>query len=222
MFRRMSGGGRRFRVEKKPKHSRKRTGEPERLLDASVLIDGRILDIRRTGFLSGALLVPEFVREELRQAALSTDQARHARGERGTEVLSRLQASGGVRVIAGEDLSSDHDAALLQLAARLEAPVVTADPVLQKAAAAAGVRVLNVNELAGALRPMILTGERLSLAIAREGREAAQGVGYLEDGTMVVVEGGKPFVGQKKQVTVTSVLQTSAGRMVFAKVSAED
>lgn len=194
-------------------------GRPK-LLDTSAAIDGRVLDVCRTGFMEGELIVPDFVLDELRHIADSADNNRRARGRRGMDVLQKLreEPSVTVRVEHSEGDDAEVDVRLLRMAQQLGAAIITGDYNLNKAASIAGVGVLNVNDLAKALRPVVLPGEEMSVAILREGREPGQGVGYLEDGTMIVVEGGQGRQGQTVAAVVTSALQTSAGRMIFARL----
>ncbi|MHB8780795.1 MAG: PIN domain-containing protein [Candidatus Geothermincolia bacterium] len=190
-----------------------------KILDTSAIIDGRIADICATGFIEGQLLVPRFVLSELQLIADSGDSLKRGRGRRGLDVLNELRRQEQVEVIVDEqDFSefADVDAKLVKLGKLLNAPLITNDYNLNKIAELQGVAVLNINDLSSALKPVVLPGESLMLRILREGKEAGQGVGYLEDGTMVVVEAGKPEVGQDVRVVVTSVIQTPAGRMVFA------
>jgi len=201
---------------------RPRTGAPEavpgpKLLDTSVIIDGRIADICAAGFLEGPLLVPRSVLLELQRVADSADVLRRNRGRRGLDILSRLQRDFSTVRILDDAGEPDVDSQLVALARAHHASIVTTDFNLSKVAELQGVRVLNVNQLAQALRPAVLPGEELSVHVIRDGKEAGQGVAYLEDGTMIVVEGGKRFIGETPEVVVTSVLQTSAGRMIFAR-----
>ena len=169
-------------------------------------------------------MVPQFVLSELRHIADSGDALRRARGRRGLDVLSQLQKLPGVRVeITDADVpdAQEVDVKLLRLAQRMGGVVVTTDYNLNKVASLSGMRVLNVNELAGALRPAVLPGEELTVHVVREGKEPGQGVGYMDDGTMIVVENGRRHVGETQAVTVTTVLQTSAGRMIFARRKGE-
>ncbi len=193
------------------------------LLDTSAIIDGRIGDICRTGFLDGTLIVPSFVIQELQRIADSTDPLRRSRGRRGLDVLSRLQKEPGVqvRIVEGNG-RGEVDQRLIRMARQIDARVVTSDFNLNKVASLHGVAVLNVNELANALKPAVLPGEEMSVQLIRDGKEQGQGVGYLDDGTMVVVEGGHRFIGETVEVTVTSVLQTAAGRLIFARPKAAD
>ncbi|HEY8394497.1 MAG TPA: PIN domain-containing protein [Thermaerobacter sp.] len=198
-------------------------GEPPggsyKVLDTSAIIDGRIADVAETGFLEGTLVVPGFVLEELRRIADSSDTLRRNRGRRGLEVLRRIQQDSPVpvKIIEEEVEGDDVDSKLLRLARRLGGKVVTNDYNLNQIASLQGVPVLNVNDLANAVKPVVLPGEAMQVQIIREGKEAGQGVGFLDDGTMIVVEGGKRFIGQRIDVEVSTVLQTSAGRMIFAR-----
>jgi uncharacterized protein YacL len=199
-------------------------GTPK-LLDTSAIIDGRIGDICRTGFLESPLLVPRRVLAELQHIADSGDALRRNRGRRGLELLDTMQRElRAVQVYdepagpAGEAV----DALLVRLAASLGAVIVTTDYNLNKVAGLQDVRVLNVNELANAIKPVMLPGEDLTVHLIRDGKEAGQGVGYLDDGTMIVVEGGKKHIGETLQTVVTSVLQTVAGRMIFARPKSLD
>jgi uncharacterized protein YacL len=191
------------------------------LLDTSVIIDGRIADIARTGFLTGTLLIPRFVLNELQYIADSADNLRRQRGRRGMEVLSQLQRDTMVPVrISDIDVEGvrEVDDKLVVLARQLKCPILTNDYNLNRVAELQGVIVLNVNELANAVKSVLLPGESLSVSIIQEGREANQGVGYLDDGTMVVIENARRFIGKEVEVSVTSVLQTTAGRMIFSEI----
>jgi uncharacterized protein YacL len=191
-----------------------------RILDTSVLVDGRIADIAEAGFLDGAVIVPQFVVRELQRLADAGDALRRNRGRRGFDVLDRLRRSPAVRLdLVDTDFPdlAEVDAKLVALARARGARLLTNDTGLGRVAAAAGLPVGNLNELATALRPVALPGEGMQVQVLREGKEPGQGVAYLDDGTMVVVEGGKRFLGQALEVVVTSALQTSAGRMIFAR-----
>jgi uncharacterized protein YacL len=189
-----------------------------KLLDTSVIIDGRIADICLTGFLEGPLLVPRSVLAELQRIADSSDVLRRNRGRRGLDILNRLQRELEIVEILDDGAgSTDVDTRLVALAKAQAAWVVTNDFNLSKVAELQGVRVLNVNELAQAVRTAVLPGEEMSVHVIRDGKEAGQGVAYLDDGTMIVVEGGKRYIGETPEVIVTSVLQTAAGRMIFAR-----
>jgi uncharacterized protein YacL len=190
------------------------------LVDTSVIIDGRITDIARTGFLSGTLLIPRFVLNELQHVADSGDALRRQRGRRGLEVLAALQRDTTISVqISDIDVEGTRevDDKLVILARQMNAPVLTNDFNLNRVAEIQGVQILNINELANAVRAVFLPGEELIVRVIQEGREAKQGVGYLEDGTMVVVQDGDQHIGQEINTSVTKVLQTAAGRMIFAK-----
>jgi uncharacterized protein YacL len=190
------------------------------LLDTSVIIDGRIADISRTGFLSGTLLVPRFVLNELQHIADSSDALRRNRGRRGLDILNRMQKD-TARPLRITDMDVDEvrevDDKLIALAKRLKCPVLTNDYNLNRVAEIQGVTVLNVNELANAVRLVFLPGESMRIEIIQEGKEVGQGVGYLDDGTMIVVEEGRRYIGAAINVIVTKVLQTAAGRMIFAR-----
>lgn len=191
------------------------------LLDTSVIIDGRIADVARTGFLFGTLLIPRFVLNELQYIADSSDNLRRQRGRRGMEVLSQLQKDSTVPVrISDIDVEGvrDVDDKLVVLARQLRCPILTNDYNLNRVAELQGVIILNVNELANAVKSVVLPGEPLTVNIIQEGREVGQGVGYLDDGTMVVVEDGRVRLNTQTDVMVTKVLQTAAGRMIFARI----
>ena len=190
------------------------------LMDTSVIIDGRITDIAHTGFLPGALLIPRFVLNELQHIADSEDKLRRQRGRRGLEVLSNLQKDPRLPVhISDIDVEGTRnvDDKLVILARQMHAPILTNDFNLNRVAELQGVTILNINELANAVKAVYLPGEELAVRVIQEGREARQGVGYLEDGTMVVVQDGSDYLGQDVQTSVTKVLQTAAGRMIFAR-----
>jgi uncharacterized protein YacL len=193
--------------------------EPK-ILDTCVIIDGRIVDILRSGFIEGELVVPGFVLDELRHIADSQDSIKRNRGRRGLDVLNMIQKDLGFPVrIENVEVGSDSevDSALLKLAQKLGGKVLTIDFNLKKVANFQGVPVLNINELANAVKPIALPGEDMTVQVIKDGKENGQGVGYLEDGTMIVIEGGRRHIGESLNVTVTSILQTAAGRMIFAK-----
>ncbi len=196
---------------------------PAKVLDTSCIIDGRIEELLKTGFLDGQILVPNFVLLELQTVADASNDQKRARGRRGLDLLNQLQENFPQRIIIHpadyEDVSTV-DAKLVRLAQEINGTLVTNDYNLNKVASLQKVPVLNINDLAQALRPVYLPGDSLDLKILREGKEAAQGVGYLEDGTMVVVEDGQSYIGDELPVIVTSALQTSAGRMIFARPKA--
>jgi uncharacterized protein YacL len=189
------------------------------LLDTSAIIDGRIADISQTGFVNGTLLVPRFVLEELQHIADSADTLRRNRGRRGLDILNRLQKETNIPVeISDNDIEGivEVDAKLVKMARNLHCPIITNDFNLNRVAELQGVKVLNINELANAVKPVLLPGEEMLVKIIQDGKELGQGVGYLDDGTMIVVEGGRQHMNNTVEVTVTRVLQTVAGRMIFA------
>jgi uncharacterized protein YacL len=195
------------------------------LLDTSVIIDGRIADIARTGFLVGTLLIPRFVLNELQFIADSSDNLRRQRGRRGIEVISQLQKDTSTPLrISDMDVEGvrEVDDKLVVLARQLRCPILTNDYNLNRIAELQGVSVLNVNELANAVKLVFLPGESIEVNVIQEGKETGQGVGYLDDGTMVVVEDGRSHLNRKINVTVTKVLQTAAGRMIFARLERDD
>lgn len=190
------------------------------LLDTSVIIDGRIADISRTGFINSTMLVPRFVLNELQHIADSSDALRRNRGRRGLDILNRMQKDPVARLrITDMDVDDvrEVDDKLVALGKRLKCPVLTNDYNLNRVAEIQGVTVLNVNELANAVRMVFLPGENMRVEVIQEGKEVGQGVGYLDDGTMIVIEDGRRYIGATIGVTVTKVLQTAAGRMIFAK-----
>jgi len=201
-----------------------RNGTPVRryrILDTSAIIDGRIADVCDTGFLDGTLVVPQCVLRELQAVADSTDAMRRNRGRRGLDVLQRMQKSPGVDVMISDMEFPDVrevDLKLIELARTLEGQLVTNDFNLNKVAQLRGIRVLNVNELANAVKPVVLAGEILRVLVLKEGKEAGQGIGYLDDGTMVVIDHARRLLGRTVDVSVTSILQTTAGRMIFARI----
>jgi uncharacterized protein YacL len=190
------------------------------LLDTSVIIDGRIADIARTGFLPGTLLIPRFVLNELQYIADSSDGLRRQRGRRGMEVLSQLQKEPSIPIRINDiDVEGirEVDEKLVVLARQLRCPILTNDYNLNRVAELQGVMILNVNELANAVKSILLPGETLSIRVIQDGKEMGQGVGYMDDGTMVVVENGHDYMNKETPVTVTKVLQTAAGRMIFGR-----
>jgi len=191
------------------------------LLDTSVIIDGRVADIAKTGFLPGTLLIPRFVLNELQYIADSADGMRRQRGRRGMEVLAELQKLPNLLVRISDinvDGVREVDDKLIVLGKQLKCPVLTNDYNLNRIAELQGVTVLNINELANAIKSVVLPGEALRINVMQEGKEHGQGVGYMEDGTMVVVENGKDYIGEYMEVNITKVLQTAAGRMIFGRV----
>ena len=191
-----------------------------KILDTSVIIDGRIADIVKTGFIEGILLIPGFVLEELRHIADSSDLLKRNRGRRGLDILNQISKETAIKVHIHEqdfDDINEVDSKLVRLGQVLGSPLLTNDYNLNKVAELQGVKVLNINELANALKPIVLPGEEMLVQVIKEGKEPGQGVAYLDDGTMIVVDTGRRFMGQNVTVLVTSVLQTAAGRMIFAK-----
>ena len=191
-----------------------------KILDTSVIIDGRIADIVKTGFLEGILLIPSFVLEELRHIADSSDLLKRNRGRRGLDILNQISKETAIKVHIHEqdfDDINEVDSKLVRLGQVLASPLLTNDYNLNKVAELQGVKVLNINELANALKPIVLPGEEMLVQVMKEGKEPGQGVAYLDDGTMIVVDSGRRYMGQNVSVLVTSVLQTAAGRMIFAK-----
>ena len=194
---------------------------PPKVLDTSVIIDGRIADITKTGFIEGKLVIPQFVLDELRHIADSADDLKRVRGRRGLDILKIMQEEGFIEVeITNQDFPNipEVDIKLLKLASVLKGKVVTNDYNLNKVAQVKGVDVLNINELANAVKPIAIPGEEMVVTIVKEGKENQQGIAYLDDGTMIVVENGKHHIGETRNVVVTSILQTPAGRMIFARI----
>ena len=190
------------------------------ILDTSVIIDGRVADIVETGFLDGTLVVPQFVLKELQFVADSSDPLKRNRGRRGLDILHRIQKMAGVEVIISDvdfPQVKEVDLKLIELARSLTGRIVTNDFNLNKVAQLRGVEVLNINELANSLKPVVLPGEQMSVFITKEGKEYNQGVAYLDDGTMVVVDNARSKIGRNLDIVVTSVLQTTAGRMIFGR-----
>lgn len=195
-------------------------GQPK-ILDTSVIIDGRIMDLLQTGFIEGKIIIPTFVLDELRHIADSADGLKRARGRRGLDILNEIQKQSATPVEVKEFTTKqpmEVDSMLLKMAESMDAFVVTNDYNLNKVAEFQGVRVLNINELANAIKPVVLPGEEMQVTIIKAGKETGQGIAYLNDGTMIVVDGGNKFIGETKIVIVTSVLQTAAGRMIFTKM----
>jgi len=195
------------------------SGRPK-ILDTSVIIDGRILDLLKTGFIEGKIIIPNFVLEELRHIADSSDSLKRNRGRRGLDILNEIQKQMIVSVEIVDFNTKENlevDSKLLKMAEKIDAFVVTNDFNLNKVAEFQGVRVLNINELSNAIKPVVLPGEEMQVTVIKAGKEFGQGVAYLNDGTMIVVEGGNKYIGETIDVLVTSVLQTAAGRMIFAR-----
>lgn len=212
----------RLKDKKKDNDDQKVSGSSVKLkiLDTSVIIDGRIADICQTGFLEGTLVIPRYVLEELQHIADSSDVLKRNRGRRGLDILNRIQKELDVKVEIYEgdfEEISEVDSKLVKLAKVVDGIVVTNDFNLNKVCELQGVPVLNINDLANAVKPIVLPGEELNVHVIKDGKEHNQGVAYLDDGTMIVVEEGREYIGKKIEVLVTSVLQTSAGRMIFAK-----
>jgi uncharacterized protein YacL len=198
------------------------TAKPEcKILDTSVIIDGRIADVAETGFLGGALIIPHFILNELQQVADSPDSSKRQRGRRGLDMLQRLRNNGKLDVqIVETDFPQvkEVDLKLIELGQQLDAVIVTNDFNLNKVSQLRGVEVLNINELANALKPVVLPGEIMRVFILKEGKEYNQGVAYLDDGTMVVVDNARRLIGKTADISVTSVLQTTAGKMIFGRL----
>ncbi len=197
---------------------------PSVILDTSVIIDGRLLDILKTSFLDAPLIVPQFVLDELQRIADSSDDLRRQRGRRGLEILDEMKKDKETSLTVeeftlspeGEGKGEGVDKKLILMAKKLRAKIATVDFNLNKAASVSGIKILNVNELANSVKTVVLPGEKLKIKVTQKGKEEGQGVGYLEDGTMVVVENGESLLGQQVEVEVSRILQTAAGRMVFA------
>ena len=194
-----------------------------RILDTSVIIDGRIADIADTGFLEGNLIVPRFVLDELQYVADSADSLKRARGRRGLDILNRMQRSSGIYIdVVDHDFPKIKgvDSKLVALAKKTNGRIITNDFNLNKVAELQGIKILNVNELANALKPVVLPGELMTVKIIKDGKEPGQGVAYLEDGTMIIVDNAQRYQGENVEALVTSVLQTTAGRMIFSEMKA--
>lgn len=191
------------------------------ILDTSVIIDGRIADVCETGFIAGALVIPQFVLQELQAIADSSEPTRRTRGRRGLDILNKIKKQSYIKIIVDErdyQLTKEVDQKLIQMAKETGFPLITNDFNLNKVAEVHSIQVLNINSLATALKPIVLPGETMRVQVIKEGKEAGQGVAYLDDGTMVVVENGRRHMSKTLDVTVTSVLQTTAGRMIFASI----
>ena len=196
-----------------------------KILDTSVIIDGRILEICQTKFIEGTLVIPRFVLNELQHIADSTEPLRRNKGRRGFDILRALQNNPAIEVeITEEEVPHlpEVDAKLVHLAQKLDATIITNDLNLNKVAELQSVRVLNINELSNAVRPVVIAGEVIQVLLLKEGKEPNQGVGYLDDGTMVIVEEGKPYIGQTLNVEVTQMLRTSAGQMIFTRIREDE
>ncbi len=195
-----------------------------KLLDTSVIIDGRIADLCETGFMEGEFIIPQFILQELQHISDSADTLKRARGRRGLDILNHIQKNNDVTVeIIEDDFPNikEVDAKLVELGKKLGAKILTNDLNLNKVAELQGVQVLNINELTNALKPVVLPGETMRVFVLKEGKEAGQGVAYLDDGTMIVVDNAKRCIGKNVDVVVTSILQTSAGRMIFTRLREE-
>ncbi|WP_017729624.1 PIN/TRAM domain-containing protein [Halalkalibacterium ligniniphilum] len=206
--------------KKEEEEAKAQKGQELKILDTSVIIDGRIADICKTGFLEGTLVIPAFVLEELQHIADSSDVLKRNRGRRGLDILNKIQKELPIKVEIYEgdfEEIQEVDSKLIKLAKILSGVVVTNDFNLNKVCELQGVAVLNINDLANAVKPVVLPGEEMKVQVIKDGKEQNQGVAYLDDGTMIVVEGGRDYIGKHIDVIVTSVLQTSAGRMIFAK-----
>ena len=198
---------------------------PPKLLDTSVIIDGRIADIAVTGFAEGIFTVPQFVIHELQFIADSPDTMKRTRGRRGLDILQRMRTTAGIKIeITDDDFPHirEVDSKLVALGRRMKAVIITNDLNLNKVAELQGVRVLNINDLANAVKPVVLPGEIMRVFLIKDGKEPGQAVGYLEDGTMIVVDNSRRLIGKNVDVVVTSVLQTSAGRMIFGRLREHD
>ena len=201
--------------------SDKATRRDVKILDTSVIIDGRIADIAEAGFLSGTIIIPQFILRELQQVADSPDSSKRQRGRRGLDMLNRLQSNGALDIqVVDTDFPAvrEVDLKLLELSKQLDGVVVTNDFNLNKVAQLHGIQVLNINELANSLKPVVLPGEAMRVFILKEGKEYNQGVAYLDDGTMVVVDNARRMIGKNADIAVTSVLQTTAGKMIFGRL----
>ena len=198
--------------------------ENAKILDTSVIIDGRIADVTETGFIEGPLIIPQFILNELQHIADSSDSIKRTRGKRGLEVLHHIQKQATVDVrIVDRDYPAvkEVDSKLIELAKEVRGKIITNDSNLNKVAELQGIDVLNINELANSIKPVVLPGEEINVKILKEGKEIGQGVAYLDDGTMIVVDNGRKHMGKVIDVIVTSVLQTPAGRMIFARMKEE-
>jgi len=205
---------------KQSKDKNKNFKSSPKILDTSVIIDGRIADIVKTGFIEGPLVIPEFVLEELQHIADSSDGLKRNRGRRGLDILNKIQKELDIEIIIHDKKFEDIqevDSKLIKLTKQMKGKIITNDYNLNKVAEVQGIEVLNINELANAVKPVVLPGEEMVVQVIRDGKESGQGLAYLDDGTMIVVESGKKYIGNTIDVIVTSVLQTSAGRMIFAK-----
>jgi uncharacterized protein YacL len=220
-LRAMRKGGRAARDEEEQTFTEVR----DKLLDTSVIIDGRVADIRKTGFLEGELLVPVFVLEELQKIADSADLLKRNRGRRGLDILNQMRKShkNNIRIITDDfEEVNEVDSKLMRLALQKGYQIITNDYNMNKVAELQGISVLNINDLANAVKPAVIPGEQLFVQLVKNGKEEGQGIAYLDDGTMIVVENGSKSIGKEVLVVITSVLQTSAGRMIFAELKDMD
>lgn len=217
--------GERFNLAGVKKLFKAGADENLKILDTSVIIDGRIADVCETEFLDGTLIIPQFILQELQHIADSSDSLKRARGRRGLDILHRIQKMAHMEVRITEDdfpKIREVDSKLIALAKRIGAKVITNDFNLNKVAELQGVKVLNINDLSNAVKPVALPGETMRVFVLKEGKEPGQGVAYLDDGTMIVVENGRRYINKNIEVAVTSVLQTAAGRMIFTRLREED
>lgn len=203
--------------------SKKKKAIAPKILDTSVIIDGRILEIMKTGFLEGQIVIPEFVLVELRHIADSSDGLKRAKGRRGLDILNKMQKNYGIEIYNTDEETSlkaipEVDVKLLKLAQIMDGKVVTNDFNLNKVGTVQGIPILNINELSNAVKPVAIPGEIMTVTLVKEGKDSKQAVAYLDDGTMIVVEDGKKRIGETTTITVTSVLQTAAGRMIFGRL----
>ncbi|HKM28745.1 MAG TPA: PIN domain-containing protein [Anaerovoracaceae bacterium] len=204
-------------------NKKKKSDAIPKILDTSVIIDGRIAEIMKTGFLEGPIVIPEFVLVELRHIADSSDSLKRTRGRRGLDILKKIQTDYGIEIYNTNDEKAlkeipEVDVKLLKLAQMMNGKVVTNDFNLNKVASINGVNVLNINELANTLKPMVLPGEEMEVSLVKQGKDNSQAIAYLDDGTMIVVEDGRKKIGETTKINVTSVLQTAAGRMIFGRL----
>ncbi|UUX33044.1 PIN/TRAM domain-containing protein [Fundicoccus culcitae] len=224
LFQRQSAAGRNSKMAVQPISEEFRNFKQYKLLDTSVIIDGRIADIVKTNFIEGIIIIPDFVLQELQYIADSSDSLKRAKGRRGLDILNTLQKDGQVPIESYEgviDDSTDVDGQLVKLAKLLDAAIVTNDYNLNKVCEFQNVKVFNINELANSIKPVVIPGEELTIQVIKPGTERKQGVAYLEDGTMIVVEDGQYHMNEWIKVVVTSALQTAAGRMIFARPTEE-
>ena len=205
------------------KDRNKKANRIPKILDTSIIIDGRVLEIMKAGFLEGPIIIPEFVLVELRHIADSSDSLKRVRGRRGLDILNKIQTEFEIQIYNTDQEKAlkeipEVDVKLLKLAQIMKGKLVTNDFNLNKVAAIKNVPVLNINDLANAVKPISIPGEKMNVKLVKAGKDREQAVAYLDDGTMIVVEDGRKYIGQDVDITVTSVLQTSAGRMIFGKI----